>query len=431
MPFRAVSGFAFSSLGFANGPSPQRVHAEWLALQVRLRALVLTFFYYQPALPAGARANPVRRALAACHDDFTSNANVPAAAAVAAAVAKATMSISFNDLLAALLQRLDRTTDVLLLYTWALHNRAFGAGIAASRPQAAKLALAILPQLYQLEEGHFERTDLLAVVLLVATSHHGFGEALARSAVPEVPWYKERALLNVCLLDLTMAILLRAFAFNLRHGRDQALHQHLLATLNNLASSVEVLTGFASQSLVQVCHKLSRSFQRLQSIAQPQESRASAEHPVNIELRETAAALHALLGVVSTILVRRVRFNEELVYTLLADRASFDALKMHPRFAEELENIIAVLDFFDEALIVARGKASYLTESDVRRVIQEGVARWADTRFSYGTMSVTYCFEERRDASDFFLTCTWRGVVDDAALVHADTHGYLLLTEDT
>lgn len=81
--------------------------------------------------------------------------------------------------------------------------------------------------------------------------------------------------------------------------------------------------------------------------------------PQVTELNIYTDFLRIVLEIVNAILTYALPRNPEVVYALLHRQELFEPFKDHPRFAELLDNIQAVLDYFnsrmDEAGAAAQG----------------------------------------------------------------------------
>jgi hypothetical protein len=172
--------------------------------------------------------------------------------------------------------------------------------------------------------------------------------------------YTERSFNEVSLGGLLIGIVLRTIQFNMTRMRDKYLHTNCLAALANMSSQFQNLHTYIVQRIVSLFNLLARKHSKTLDLIQQQskqEHTASAattissnDETLNESIQDLAIiedVMRMVLEIINSCLIHTLKYNINLVYTLLYNRDIFDNYRTHPNFQDILQNIdIVNLLFF-------------------------------------------------------------------------------------
>lgn len=140
---------------------------------------------------------------------------------------------------------------------------------------------------------------------------------------------------------------------------------------------------------------------------QQQQGQGQASEQQELELQLYADFLRIVLEIINSILTSALPRNPELVYTLLHRQDVFAPFVSHPRYAELMENIARVTDYFNrrvEDSVAAAG--GHLSVESVLEVIKQHSRGWRRDRLKpFPELRFTY--EEEASPEEFFVPYVW------------------------
>nr|KJB38199.1 hypothetical protein B456_006G242500 [Gossypium raimondii] len=258
-------------------------------------------------------------------------------------------------------------TAVLLLYSLVQGNSDFLEYVLV-RTDLDTLLMPILETLYSASRRTSNQIYMLLIILLILSQDSSFNASIHKMILPGVPWYKEHLLHQTSLGSLMVIILIRTVQYNLSKLRDVYLHTTCLATLANMAPHVHRLSAYASQRLVSLFYMLSRKYNKLVELRDDKlQTKAISTgdglvEDMSAELQIYTDFLRIVLEILNAILTYALPRNPEVVYAIMHRQEVFQPFKSHPRFAELLENIYNVLDFFNSRMDAQRMDGEWSVE---------------------------------------------------------------------
>jgi len=288
------------------------------------------------------------------------------------------------------------------------------------------LLMPLLEMLYNAPKRTANQIYMLLIILLILSQDSSFNANIHKLVLPAVPWYQERLLPNISLGSLVVVILIRTVKYNLSKLRDVYLHTNCLAALANMAPHVQNLNSYASQRLVSLFDMLARKYSKLQSRAKVtsggKAAEAAAEENEEVtELNIYTDFLRIVLEIVNAILTYALPRNPEVVYALMHRQELFAPFKDHPRFVELLENIQAVLDYFNTRMDESGSKGEWSVDK-VLSVVTTNARAWRGDGIKLFT-ELRFTYEEEAHPEEFFvpyvwsLVCTHSGIPWDPAAI--------------
>ncbi|MBA0857451.1 hypothetical protein Goshw_012698 [Gossypium schwendimanii] len=305
-------------------------------------------------------------------------------------------------------------TAVLLLYSLVQGNSDFLEYVLV-RTDLDTLLMPILETLYSASRRTSNQIYMLLIILLILSQDSSFNASIHKMILPGVPWYKEHLLHQTSLGSLMVIILIRTVQYNLSKLRDVYLHTTCLATLANMAPHVHRLSAYASQRLVSLFYMLSRKYNKLVELRDDKlQTKAISTgdglvEDMSAELQIYTDFLRIVLEILNAILTYALPRNPEVVYAIMHRQEVFQPFKSHPRFAELLENIYNVLDFFNSRMDSQRMDGEWSVEKVLLFIINncrswrgEGMKMFTQLHFSY---------EQESHPEEFFIPYVWQLVL--------------------
>ncbi|PSC74556.1 dymeclin-like isoform X1 [Micractinium conductrix] len=133
-----------------------------------------------------------------------------------------------------------------------------------------------------------------------------------------------------------------------------------------------------------------------------------AGEAAELELQLYADFLRIVLEIINSILTSALPRNPELVYTLLHRQEVFAPFAKHPRYAELMENITRVTEFFNRRVeeAVAVGGGAQLSVERLLDIIKHHSRGWRRDRLKpFPELRFTY--EEEASPEEFFVPYVW------------------------
>lgn len=376
---------------------------------------LLSLLFYAP--PQGYHYNPFKAAL----DQLQDADDVMPEEAIE--VGKPLTSVvSYNALYAALGRSLlGNEGSVLLLYAL-LHNCSGFHEYCLVRSDLDTLLMPLLESLYSVSQRTPNQLYISLIIILILSQDASFAQNIHRVAIPSAPFYKERHVRATTLGSLVVLMLLRTAHYNVATMKDVYLHTNTLAALANLAPYVSGLSAHASQRLVSLFHLLAKRYTKLQQQGVPSPTSTTAPPPVeghDLETQLYADFLRIVSEIINSILYNGLQSNYELVYTLLYKADVFEPWASHPRYAELMQNISAVVDYFGKRLedTAQGGSFSPLISADsVLESIKLHSRGWRREKLN-PLPELKFNYEEESSPEEFFIPYVWSLVVADSGLL--------------
>ncbi|KAE8717627.1 Chlorophyllase 1 family protein [Hibiscus syriacus] len=285
----------------------------------------------------------------------------------------------------------------------------------ALRTDLDTLLMPILETLYSASRRTSNQIYMLLIILLILSQDSSFNASIHKMTLPGVSWYKEHLLHQTSLGSLMVIILIRTVQYNLSKLRDVYLHTTCLATLANMAPHVHRLSAYASQRLVSLFYMLSRKYNKLVELRDDKLQTKTIStvdglvEDMSAELQIYTDFLRIVLEILNAILTYALPRNPEVVYAIMHRQEVFQPFKNHPRFAELLENIYNVLDFFNSRLDAQRMDGEWSVEKVLLFIINncrswrgDGMKMFTQLHFSY---------EQESHPEEFFIPYVWQLVL--------------------
>ena len=269
-------------------------------------------------------------------------------------------SPSFHINLSRLYETLCKTqaleSGTLMLY-FLLHNNPDVKAYILSKTDIENLVLPILHILYIAPTQNSHHIYMALIVLLMLTEDDHFNKSIHVIKLPQVSWYTERLLSEVSLGDVMILVILRTIQFNMYQLRDRYLHTNCLAALANMSSQFRSIHAYPSQKIFELVSALTKRHRLYKlKLTEPQTSShpepqatltIEPERNYVEEVQILEEVIRMLLEIVNSCLSIGIhRQNYHLVYALLQKRDIFLQLKKYPSFADVLQNIETIIEFF-------------------------------------------------------------------------------------
>ena len=384
--------------------------------------------------------------------------------------------LSFRELHNAVGAALPGEASVLLLYLLLHGNRDF-LDYCITRTDADALLLPLLRPLYEVRTLRPNQLYMLLIAILMLSQDEGFIAAAQSTALPSVPWYKERILHDISLGSLLVIVMVHVVKFNLASLHDFYVHQNCLAALGNMAPGFKHLHPHAARCLVSLYECLARKVLRLSSGQQ-----ASARPAALSDVSRAAAAgssaergggssgssgssgdaggdrsgaggdgaggdgaggdgaasaaalaatsdgpdelatftdfLRIALEAINLALERGLGQNEHLVYALLERQAAFAPLREHERFWDLIENIELVLRHFSAGLQPEGDDAPAPPAHSVDKVLSHirTAARDWDGAKLHPLADLKFTYEQEAAPDEFFTPYLWSLLLEHSGI---------------
>ena len=244
-------------------------------------------------------------------------------------------------------------SSTLMLY-FLLHSNPDVKAYVLSKADVESLVLPILRILYVAPSQNSHHIYMALIVLLILTEDDHFNKNIYTVKLPSVPWYTDRLLCDVSLGDVMILVILRTIQFNMYQLRDRYLHTNCLAALANMSSQFRSIHAYPAQKIFELISALTKRH-KLYKIKLTEPDHPDGQTALNMEpernyleeIQVLEEVIRMLLEIVNSCLSIGIhRQNYHLVYALLQKRTVFSQLKKHPSFADVLQNIETIIDFF-------------------------------------------------------------------------------------
>ena len=462
-PLVSVISSPFSLLRYVSVASPPPVSAQpALSLSVECSLLLLALSYSRSI----QGVNVFLRQLALLPDssDPESTRGCPA--------------FSFPAMFTYLSSTSHVDASIILLYTLIYNNKSFYGYVVSRTSDLDQLLLPLLQHLSSSRTGGPDVYLILVTLLMLSQDTQYLDACFGHSVQDDLTWYSERSLRGTSVGDVWMLVLTRLLQVSVTATRDRFVTDIALACLCNMAPHVVHLSEYTSQRLVLLFAMFTKHHLRLarrpvpahsgatkaDAVAQSPSSaslsstphqakttasslsRVSGPHTVTpspaqqtavdaTSLSSPAAAanplgpvaqseqgvvvemvVQRLLACITTILACRLRFNTDLVYSVLVDQDAFLSIQ-HLKEFSMLASPIATLVSMVSARY-SRDSASASVD-DVRECISAVTQQLPDNRLRRPDME-RFEYEQTLQPQEFFVPCIWAAVLGLSPLLRSD-----------
>ncbi|CAD5215569.1 unnamed protein product [Bursaphelenchus xylophilus] len=337
---------------------------------------------------------------------------------------EASFKLDFSALYGRLCVTCHQKQPMLLLYM-VLHANSFFRNFVLSRINLEDL---VLPVLKVLNDGlsttsvgsHSHQTYLAMIVILILSEDDFFCKLIHEVNIKSVPWYPN--LTDVSLGGLIVCVFAKTIHTNTVKTRDRYLHTNCLAALANMSSSFKYLSPYVSQKLIGLLETMTKRHSKLiQSLRENAEIElADDEEPQGSELNRDIMALEEgirmILEVINSALCSNLRFNANLIYSILYKRELFEQYHHHPMFHDLVWNIYMVINHFSSRI----ENVDPTSVTVVLDAIKKAAIQWPTDRLKKFP-DLKYRYVEDENTIDFFVPYAWRLVFESAG-VFFDSH---------
>ncbi|KAK3095350.1 hypothetical protein FSP39_013559 [Pinctada imbricata] len=354
--------------------------------------------------------NPYRQALVSFTNSQDQSANAPTKVA-------ATFKLNFTELYNALCSSLRDDQTTLLLYLL-IHRNANMKAFIFSRTNIDSLVMPLLKILYNAQDRNSHHIYMALIILLILSEDDVFNKAVHEITLKNIPWFKERTILEISLGGLLILVVIRTIQYNMTRMRDKYLHTNCLAALANMSAQFTNLHPYVAQRLVslfsQLCKKHSRIVEEIREAAMSSptgdpstpgtESGEEGEQDHMQDLAVLEEVIRMVLEIINSCLASSLHHNPNLVYTLLYRKELFDQFRTHPTFQDIIQNIDLVLAHFSSRL--EQSKHHNLSPSEVLDIITDGAKQFRrDKLKKFPDLKFKYVEEESPE--EFFIPYIW------------------------
>ena len=315
-------------------------------------------------------------------------------------------------------------SGTLMLY-FLLHNNPDVKAYVLSKTDIESLVLPILQILYIAPTQNSHHIYMALIVLLILTEDDHFNKSIHGIQLPSVPWFTERVLTRVSLGDLMILVVLRVIQFNMYQLRDRYLHTNCLAALANMSSQFRSIHSYPAQKIFELISALTKRHKLYkQKLAElpvnhlPAEGQTATviepERNYAEEVQVLEEVIRMLLEIVNSCFSTGLhRQNYNLVYALLQKREVFSQLKMHQPFADVLQNIETIIEFFGGK--IDQINVESLTQNEVQRVIEDTVMQ-LPSHYLHKFPELKFRYLEEETPEDFFVPYVWSLVYNKSGI---------------
>ncbi|KAI6183490.1 Dymeclin [Aphelenchoides bicaudatus] len=335
----------------------------------------------------------------------------------------ASFQLDFTALYNRLCETCTEKQPMLLLYML-LHTNIGFKNFVLSRINLENL---VIPVLKVLNDGlntksfgsHSHQTYLAMIVILILSEDDFFCKLIHEVMIKNVTWYQhDRPISEISLGGLTIAVFSKTIHTNTVKTRDRYLHTNCLAALANMSSSFKHLSPYVSQKLIGLLETMTKRHARM-----IQMMRDNAEEiPIDDEEDDIGSDLHRditaleegirmVLEVVNSALCSNLRYNSNLIYSILYKRDLFEQLHNRPIFHDLSWNIFMVINHFSSRV----ADASSTSVNVVLEAIEKAAITWPTDRLKKFP-DLKYRYVEDENTIDFFVPYGWRLVFENAGI---------------
>ncbi|CAD5211084.1 unnamed protein product [Bursaphelenchus okinawaensis] len=337
---------------------------------------------------------------------------------------EASFKLDFSTLYSRLCVTCNDKQPMLLLYM-VLHANSFFRNFVLSRINLEEL---VLPVLKVLNDGlttssvgsHSHQTYLAMIVILILSEDDFFCKLIHEVNIKSVPWYPN--LSDVSLGGLTMCVFAMTIHTNTVKTRDRYLHTNCLAALANMSSSFKYLSPYVSQKLIGLLETMTKRHSKMiQSLRENAESEEQDEQEhqgseLNRDIMALEEGIRMILEVINSALCSNLRYNANLIYSILYKRELFEQYHHHPMFHDLVWNIYMVINHFSSRI----ENVDATSVNVVLEAIKKEAIQWPTDRLKKFP-DLKYRYVEDENTIDFFVPYAWRLVFESCG-VFFDSH---------
>ena len=111
------------------------------------------------------------------------------------------------------------------------------------------------------------------------------------------------------------------------------------------------------------------------------------------------------MEIINSILTHALAKNPEVIYALLHRQELFAPFRSHPKFAELLDNIYVVLDYFNSRMDSADIKGEWSVDK-VLSVVVKNAQLWSVEKMKVMS-DLKFTYEEEMHPEEFFIPYVW------------------------
>jgi hypothetical protein len=324
---------------------------------------------------------------------------------------EASFKVDFTVLYNRLCSTVEEQLPMLLLYML-LHKNSGFRNFVLSRINLENL---VLPVLRILNEGtstahfrsHSHQTYLALIVLLILSEDDFFCKIVHETTVDNVSWYQaDRPVTQMTLGGLIVLVFCKTIHNNTIKTRDRYLHTNSLAALANMSSSFSHLSPYVCQKLIGLLETMTKRHAKLiQSMRENAETEEPEEDLRGDNLHRDITALEegirTVLEIINSCLCHNLRYNANLIYSILYKRELFELYHNHPMFHDLVWNIYMVINHFTSQVVTSS------SVSVVLEAIEKAAVQWPTDRLKKFP-DLKYKYIEDENTVEFFVPYVWR-----------------------
>jgi hypothetical protein len=324
---------------------------------------------------------------------------------------EASFKVDFTALYNRLCSTVEEQLPMLLLYML-LHKNSGFRNFVLSRINLENL---VLPVLRILNEGtstahfrsHSHQTYLALIVLLILSEDDFFCKIVHETTVDNVSWYQaDRPVTQMTLGGLIVLVFCKTIHTNTVLNKDRYLHTNSLAALANMSSSFSHLSPYVCQKLIGLLETMTKRHAKLiQSMRENAETEEPEEDLRGDNLHRDITALEegirTVLEIINSCLCHNLRYNANLIYSILYKRELFELYHNHPMFHDLVWNIYMVINHFTSQVVTSS------SVSVVLEAIEKAAVQWPTDRLKKFP-DLKYKYIEDENTVEFFVPYVWR-----------------------
>ncbi|MDP2437671.1 MAG: hypothetical protein Q8P67_18165, partial [archaeon] len=274
-------------------------------------------------------------------------------------------------------------TEILFLYYLLYSCQSFRLFVVSR----TDVELVVVPLLRYLYFARFFEQELpliltTLIILVILTRDAPLNLMASQTRLPSVPWFSDRYLVDVSLLDLVFLISLKTSLRNLCTFRHVFLQQLCAGVLGNIAK-------YFSQIHPSVAHQFVAAFPLL--------------FPKVSKHQLVAGLLDSLLYTLNLLLFFALSSSPSLIYNLLHQKDHFERFQ-HPSLANALLSIKHFTSLLDDPDSDSADDAS----AAVMAAIDRGLRSWKASSLTDKIKPVRFIYTEEEDGDEFFRPYVWR-----------------------
>jgi len=267
--------------------------------------------------------------------------------------------------------------------------------------------------------------------------------------VKNIDWYQpgRPPISEISLGGLIVLVFVKCIHTNTLKTRDRYLHTNSLAALANMSSCFKSLSPMVCQKLLGLLESMTKRhaklIQAMRDSVEAAENEGDAEGDDNhhrAEEDQQSDGLHrditaleegirTLLEILNACLCSNLRYNADLIYSILYQRELFELYHNHPMFHDLVWNIYVVVNHFSSKVQLqsptkdgsgnsANGPSGPTASQSVHEVldrIRRAAVEWPTDRLKKFP-ELKFKYVEDENTADFFLPYVWRIVYESCGL---------------